>query len=190
MGLQKNVFSDFYANRKITRQAGHNNIKFSGHYDVQCFSPDGSLKWEDVIENIVVNVGLDYILDTGLGSGTAIYPWYLGLTATSPSPAGADTMSSHGGWTENQNYSEATRVLWQDGAVASQSIDNSANKAEFNMVVDSDTVGGCFLTSDNTKGGTGGTLYSAGAFSTGDKSVGSGDLLQVTATFGSADDGV
>jgi len=46
------------------------------------------------------------------------------------------------------------------------------------------TVGGAFLTSDNTKGGTTGTLFSAADFqSPGDRSVVNGDTLNVTYTF-------
>jgi hypothetical protein len=45
-------------------------------------------------------------------------------------------------------------------------------------------VGGAFLTSDNTKGGTTGTLFSAADFSApGDRSVVNGDTLNVTYTF-------
>jgi hypothetical protein len=45
-------------------------------------------------------------------------------------------------------------------------------------------VGGAFLTSNNTKGGTTGTLFSAVDFSApGDRSVVSGDTLTVTYTF-------
>jgi hypothetical protein len=46
------------------------------------------------------------------------------------------------------------------------------------------TVGGAFLTSDNTKGGTSGVLFSAADFeSPGDRAVVSGDTVTVTYTF-------
>jgi hypothetical protein len=45
------------------------------------------------------------------------------------------------------------------------------------------TVGGAFLTSDNTKSGSTGTLFSAADFSApGDRSVSSGDTLNVNYT--------
>ena len=52
------------------------------------------------------------------------------------------------------------------------------------------TVGGAFLSTNSTKGGSTGTLYSVGHFSGGDKSLGSGDSLSVQGAFTQADDGV
>jgi hypothetical protein len=45
------------------------------------------------------------------------------------------------------------------------------------------TVAGAFLTTDNTKGGTAGTLFSASDFTGGDRLLQSGDTLNVTYTF-------
>jgi hypothetical protein len=54
--------------------------------------------------------------------------------------------------------------------------------AVFNINATS-TVGGAFLTSNSTKSGTTGTLFSAADFqSPGDRSVASGDTLNVTYT--------
>jgi hypothetical protein len=59
---------------------------------------------------------------------------------------------------------------------------NSTSPAVFNINATS-TVGGAFLVSNNTKSGTTGTLFSASDFTTGDRSVVSGDTLNVTYTF-------
>jgi hypothetical protein len=80
-------------------------------------------------------------------------------------------------------YDEAARQTWTDGGVSSQSVSNSASPATFTISTDGTTVGGLFLTSVSTKGGTTGTLYAAGAFSAGDKSLDDNDTLDVTATF-------
>jgi hypothetical protein len=62
-------------------------------------------------------------------------------------------------------------------------VTNSASKATFNINATA-TVGGAFLTSDDTKGGSTGTLFSAADFqSPGDRSVVNGDTLTVTYTF-------
>jgi hypothetical protein len=59
---------------------------------------------------------------------------------------------------------------------------NSASPASFTINATS-TVGGAFLVSNSTKGGTTGTLYSAADFSApGDRSVASSDILNVTYT--------
>jgi hypothetical protein len=62
-------------------------------------------------------------------------------------------------------------------------VTNTASKATFN-ITGTATVGGAFLTSNNTVGGTTGTLFSAADFqSPGDRSVVNGDTLTVTYTF-------
>lgn len=145
-----------------------------------------ALRWHDRIENIVVNAGLNYLLDTGLSAGVAITTWYLLLTDGTPTVAAGDTMASHAGWVEVTAYSEGVRQTWTDGGVASQSVDNSASAAVFTISSDTTVVGGAALTSVSTKGGTTGTLYAAGAFTAGDKSLDTSDTLTVTATFTAA----
>ena len=94
-------------------------------------------------------------------------------------------MSSHAGWTEVVAYSQATRPACTFGTptTANPSVaTNSASPATFS-INGTTTVGGAFLTSNNTKSGTTGTLYSAADFSApGDRSVVSGDTLTVTYT--------
>jgi hypothetical protein len=62
-------------------------------------------------------------------------------------------------------------------------ISNSAAVAVFS-INGTTTVGGAFLTTDNTKGGTTGTLFSASDFqSPGDRAVVSGDVINLTYQF-------
>lgn len=140
--------------------------------------------WRDVIENIVVNAGLDHLLDVTLSGGTQDTTWFVGLTDGTPTVAAGDTLASHAGWTEVTAYDETNRVAWTDGGVSSQSVSNSGSPAVFTISTNSTTVGGAFLAGVNT--GTSGTLYAAGAFTAGDKSLDDGDTLTVTATFTSA----
>lgn len=161
------------------------HAQMRGRWTVQCHRK-GELLWEDVIENLVVNAGLNHALDATLSAGTQITTWYLGLMSASPTAAAADTMSSHGGWTEVTAYDEANRQTWSDGGVSGQSVSNSGSPAVFTISTNGTDIGGCFLTSNNTKGGTTGTLYAAGAFAAGNKSLDDGDTLTVTATFTNA----
>ncbi|WP_025322249.1 hypothetical protein [Deferrisoma camini] len=161
--------------------------KFGGRFRVECYGPDGRLKWRDTFENLVTNQGLQYLLDAGLLGGAQVGTWYVGLTDGTPTVAAGDTMTSHAGWTEVTAYSEATRPAYS-GSRTNQTVSNSSSKAAFS-INGTATVGGAFLASDSTKGGTTGTLLCAGAFSAGDKAVGSGDTLNVQYDFSAADDG-
>lgn len=154
-----------------------------GSWQITCRDEHGNVKWRDEITNLVVNEGLDYLLNTGLSGGAQITTWYLGLLSGTPTVAATDTMAAHAGWTEITAYNEAARPGWVDGGVASQSVDNSASPATFTINADSTVIGGAFLTSVNTKGGATGSLYAAGAFTGGNKTLSTSDSLDVTATF-------
>ena len=160
----------------------------TGVYRVECRDKDGNLKWTAESKNLVVNVGLQYMAGTALTSVTQITTWYLGLygSGATNSPAAGNTMASHTSWTEVTDYSNANRVTatFATATTASPSVvTNTASPAVFN-INGTTTVGGAFLTSENTKGGTTGTLFSAADFgSPGDRSVVSGDTLSVTYTF-------
>lgn len=144
-------------------------------WKVECFDADKNLKWVDEGNNLIVNEGLDYFLANAVSSATL----YVGLTDGTPTPAAGDTMASHAGWAEITAYDEATRQTWTQGAVASQSVSNAASPATFTMNGTA-TVGGGFISTNNTKGGTTGTLFSVKAFNEGDRAVVATDTLNVT----------
>ena len=158
-----------------------------GMYKIQCHDAQGNLKWEDAAPNLVVNVGLQDMNAKYFTGSAYTAAWYLGVygSGATNSPAAGDTMSSHAGWTEVTAYSQSTRPACTFGtpSTANPSVaTNSASPASFSINATT-TVGGAFLTSNNTKGGSTGTLYSAADFSSpGDRSVVSGDTLSVTYT--------
>jgi nucleoid-associated protein YgaU len=158
-----------------------------GVYKIQCHDKDGNLKWEDEAPNLVVNEGLQDMNAKYFTGTTYTAAWYLGVygSGATNSPAAGDTMASHAGWTEVTAYSQATRPACTFGTptTANPSVaTNSASPATFS-INGTTTIGGAFVTSNNTKGGTTGTLYSAADFSApGDRSVVSGDTLSVTYT--------
>lgn len=151
-------------------------------FTVRCFDPDGQLKWIETIENLVVNVGLDDALDKHLKGSGYTAAWYVGLTDGTPTVAAGDTMASHAGWVEVTDYDEANRQTLTLGAVSGQSVDNVGNEATFTIDSNNTTIGGAFIVTDNTKGGSSGTLYGGGAFSGGDKTLDDDDTLEVTVT--------
>ncbi len=158
-----------------------------GVYKIQCHDAQGNLKWEDAAPNLVVNVGLQDMNAKYFTGSAYTAAWYIGLygAGASNTPAAGDTMSSHAGWTEVTAYSQSTRPACTFGtpSTANPSVaTNSASPASFSINATT-TVGGAFLTSNSTKSGTTGTLYSAADFSSpGDRSVVSGDTLSVTYT--------
>jgi hypothetical protein len=177
------ISSGFIAGTKSGEEA-----KATGVYHIECHDKDGNLKWSADSKNLVVNAGLAYMAGTALTSVAQITTWYIGLygAGASNTPAAGDTMSSHAGWTEVTDYSNATRVAatFVTATTANPSVvTNSASPATFN-INGTTTVGGAFLTSGSAKGGTTGTLFSAADFSApGDRSVVSGDIISVTYTF-------
>jgi len=151
------------------------------HYKIECFDKHGDFKWVEEFDNIIPNVGLDDVLSKYLKGAAYTAGFYIGLTDGTPTVAAADTMASHAGWTEVTAYTQADRQDLTLGTVASQSVDNTASKGVFTINADSTTIGGAFLVTDNTKGGTAGVLYSVAAFNAADKLLDSGDTLNVTA---------
>jgi hypothetical protein len=186
MSNERAVASDFIGSGLIAGAQGHEQATAVGRYKLECRDKDGNLKWVIEEDNLVVNVGLQYMAGTALTSTTQITNWYLGLiTGPGVTTSATDTMSSKG-WTEFTGYSNANRVAPTLTAATNANpsvVTNSGSPANFNINA-TGTVGGAFLTSDNTKGGTTGTLFSEKAFSSpGDRSVVSGDILAVTYTF-------
>ena len=149
-------------------------ITIAGVYDVVCRDRNGVEKWRESTRNLLVNAGLNLLLDSGF-SGTE----YLGLKGGG-TPDAADTMASHSSWSEITDYSESTRPTFSHAAAASQAITNSASKAQFSINATT-SVYGIFCVTNNTKGGTTGTLISATKFASA-KSADNGDTLEVTYT--------
>lgn len=160
-------------------------FKLGATFEFECFDRDGNLKWTEEVHNIMVNVGLNDVLDKFFKGATYTASHYVGLHDSTTGPVAGDTMASHGGWTEVTAYTEANRVGYVPGAVSGQSVSNSGSVAQFN-INGSCTVDGAFLTTDNTKGGSSGTLISAADFAA-SRSCSDGDLMKVTITYNASD---
>lgn len=180
--------NDVVGSTVVSNGGAQDGLSAKGQYKVVCHDKDGNFKWEAQSDNLVVNVGLQDMNAKYFTGSSYTAAFYLGLygAASSNNPAAGDTMSSHAGWTEVTAYSQATRPACSFGTptTANPSVaTNSASAATFS-INGTTTVGGAFLTTNSTKGGTTGTLFSAADFqSPGDRSVVNGDTLTVTYTF-------
>jgi hypothetical protein len=157
-------------------------------YELECIGPDGKVKWRETFTNLVTNAGRTDLVTNYFKGSAYTAAFYVGLidsTGYTTGAANTDTMSSHGGWTtESVPYSNGTRPALTLGSVTGTttvSVDNSASKASYTINA-SATVKGAFVTTNNTKSGTSGTLYSAGTFTGGDRTVANGDTLNVQVT--------
>ena len=150
-------------------------------YTIEAHDADGRLLWRDEVPNLVVTAGLNDSLDKHFKGSSYTAAWYVGLTGNTPTVDAADTMASHAGWTEVTAYSEGNRQTLTLGTVSGGSVDNSASKAVFTINANGTAVGGAFVVSNNTKGGTTGVLYGGAAFSA-NRTLNSGDTLTITVT--------
>jgi len=157
------------------------SVAATGTYTVECVGADGQVKWSETIKNLVMTGGKNDMLDKYFSGTSYTAAWYLGLVngSSTPTYAAGDTMSSHTGWTEFTSYSNATRPAPSWSAASSGSKATTATAFNING---SGTVAGAFMTTGSAISGTTGVLYSAGNFTGGNRTVASGDTLNVTYT--------
>jgi len=163
------------------KERGH----LHGRYECQIVR-DGKVidEWAD--DNIVVDEGLDYLLDAAIAGNTASTTWYVGLLSNY-TPVAGSTMTNFGG-NEITAYTGGVRPTYviDGGAASSQAVSNSSSKASFTMT-GAATVYGVFL-SDSSTQDTSGTAFSGVLFGS-SKSLTTDDELLVTYTLTAADDG-
>jgi hypothetical protein len=111
------------------------------------------------VDNMSTTVGRNYMLNTAFLSGTQDGAWYVGLIGEDDFDEVSinDTMSSHAGWVEVDDYNQANRQTWEADAASGGSMSNG-ERATFTI---NTLFGlkGIFITTSETKGGTSGTLF-------------------------------
>lgn len=155
--------------------------------DIERLASGGRQFWSDDWSNMIVNAGLNDMLDKYFKGSAYTAAHYVGLTDGTPTVAAGDTMGSHAGWAEVTAYTETVRQTLTLGTVSSQSVDNSASKATYSINADSTTIGGAFVAGSSAKSETASTLLSVGAFSGGDLVLNNGSTLTVQGTYSLAD---
>lgn len=160
----------------------HAKVGLNGKWGVDHYRDGAKIARYD-FPNDITNEGKNTLFEIMFHDGTQIAnaSWFIGLISNSgySALAATDVMASHSGWTEFTGYSQSTRVAWGAGAAASQSITN-ASPATFDINA-SGTVKGIFVTSNSTKSGTTGKLWSTALFAA-DVPVTNGDQLRATYT--------
>lgn len=130
----------------------------------------------DLITTVSGNPASTTALTAAANAGTTVSG-----AAYAIEPRAADTLASKS-FNETTPYSNGTRPAWtKNGASSGGSMSNSSSPASFSINT-SGRVFGAFLGSDNTKGGTTGTLFGGGLFSTGSRAVANTDVVNVTTT--------
>jgi len=172
----------------VTRNAGSQElVGLEGVYTFECYDAQGNLKWADNIENLTTNVGRKSLLDSyfaNTGGGAVV----MGLKGTGTA-AYADTQASHATWLEvglanAPTYSGTRKTPAFSAATTANPSVLTTSAAVIFAMTSSGTVAGAFIniggssTIDNTTG----TLFSAGDFTAGSKTVTSGDTINVTYT--------
>lgn len=160
-------------------------VEVDGFYTATCYDANGNEKWSDVIENLTTNVGRASLNDSYLGN-TAGGAVVMGLKGTGTA-AYADTQASHAGWlevggTNAPTYSGTRKTpAFSASTVANPAVKSTSAAVVFSMT-GSGTVAGAFINvgGSSTIDSTTGTLFSAGDFTAGSKTVTSGDTINVT----------
>lgn len=158
-------------------------VGLGGVFTVECKDADGNVKWTDEFHNLVVNTGLQYLNTQVFKGVTYTATWYMGLINTGAVYAAGDTMASHAGWTENVDYVQSARPTMSFGTATTADPSVITSVVVAFTINNTGTIAGAFLSTDNTKTGTSGTLFSAGNFTVGDRPVVLGDTVNVTYAF-------
>lgn len=168
----------------VRNAAMKENQSISGYYTIECRGSDGQIKWIDDIHNLVTTVGLNLTMDTILGNSAA-GAVVMGLKGVGTANI-ADTQASHVTWNEvggsnAPTYTGNRQTPSFSAAVAGAK--TTSAPVVFSMT-GSGTVAGCFINigGSATKDDSTGTLFSAGDFTAGSKTVTNGDTLSVTYT--------
>ena len=183
------IKSTTHADATVVRGAGNmEEVNVTGKYVAQCFDAHGNLKWEEEFSNLVTTQGKNHLLDTYLAGSAYTGKVFLGLISSTgyTAVAAGDTANSHTGWTEFTGYSQTTRRPPSFSAASSGS--KATSTAAVFSITSANTIKGTFLMANTgtglaaAKGGYSGSLYSAGLFTGGDKTIGNGDVVNVTYT--------
>jgi hypothetical protein len=187
MNLEKAQSTDVVSSAMVCNGGADAKVRGGGVFRAECRDKDGNLKWVAESSNLVVNQGLQDMNTQYFKGVTYSASFFLGLItgpAASTTFAAGDTLATHLGWTEFTDYSGTRKTMtFGTASTADPSvISNTASPASFAITGAGGIVAGAFLCT--VASGTSGVLFSEADFqSPGDRTVVSGDTLNVTYTF-------
>ncbi len=168
--------------------------RLKGIWEIEHVSPSRGFCEKFSAHNIVVNEGLDYLLDVGLSGGVANATHYIGVFKGNYTPVATATaatiVTDSTEVVATTDVTATARVQWVEGGVSGQTITNSASPAvyTFNGTM---TIYGLFLISNATMptppAGT--KLISCVRFPS-SRNVVATDTLNITYQLSAADDGI
>lgn len=151
-------------------------------YQVEVHRADGTIETDPPVHNLIPNEGLNHFAGVALKSVAQVATWHIGIYGNNYTPVAEDaaaTFPANAG--ELTAYVNANRVTLELGAVTAGAVNNEAAKAEF-VASDPLVIHGGFITSNNVKSSTTGTIISAAKF-TSPKTLAAGEKLVVRAGF-------
>jgi len=183
-------------------------IKFRGLFHAECYrwhDENGNrfrdakgrferrLMWEEEFSNLIVNEGLNHMLDVTLHGKTLIDPFYCVLFESDTTILATHDYAAPGYTEVNAAIDEATRPEYNEAAASGQSITNSANKATFTFNASKTIYGAALVGGSSTKGDTtddGAHVELCAAKFGSSRAVVDDDVINLTYTVTAADDGV
>jgi hypothetical protein len=176
--------TDFQLNDAGLLVPAKQKLYLGGHYDAQIIRA-GEVIDEFGFDNLIVNEGLNSLLNVYLDAATQITSWYCGLFQGNYTPVATVTGATIGAAsTECSSYTAGVRQPFTPASSTAQSSTNSASRATFTFNAGV-TIYGAFLVSTAAINGVTGTLFSAAAFGAA-KAVASGDQLLLTYSLSAA----
>lgn len=160
------------------------NVIVGGFFDIDHLR-NGKLIHRQRAKNILVDQGLNHILNVTFNGLTQITQWYVGIFEGNYAPVAGDTATTIvANATESTAYTESTRPTYDEATSAAKSTTNSASRATFTINA-TKTIYGAFLISSSGKASATGTLIAAAKFSA-SRAVQNLDQLLVTYTVNAA----
>lgn len=135
-------------------------LKPSGKFQLECYSADGDLIWEEKNLNTVLTVGKNLALDILFGSTSAISTWHIGVSTDTTTVTAGYTLTGEVGTRQSTTFTRSG---------------STSTSTQVSLTGITATIALAFLATAST----GGTIFAASTLST-PRTVVSTDTLRLT----------